>query len=213
MSLINNVLRDLDKRRAGDDARRGLPNDVRPLPEADRKAPPWRLPAILAAGAAAIAGVVLWPAPVPVAVPVPAKPIATPPVAAPVAPAPAAAPAPATPVPSPQADASPPPPASAPAAPGASAVTPVPPPSTPAATARRGFQADVRHSDIAARKGETAAPPKEDAAPAAAARPAPEPPAAAKGKAAAVSPAPAEKPRLTPAESAAIGTLRLDSRL
>jgi MSHA biogenesis protein MshN len=34
MSLINSMLRDLDKRRAGDEARKGLPSIVRPLPAA-----------------------------------------------------------------------------------------------------------------------------------------------------------------------------------
>jgi MSHA biogenesis protein MshN len=39
MSLINSMLRDLDKRRAGEEARKGLPTIVRPLPAARTGAP------------------------------------------------------------------------------------------------------------------------------------------------------------------------------
>lgn len=51
MSLVNNVLRDLDRRRAADSERGSIPNEVRPLPEAQR---PMVHPAIVVTALVAI---------------------------------------------------------------------------------------------------------------------------------------------------------------
>lgn len=99
MSLINSVLRDLDKRRAGDRERAALPNEVRPLPAAET--PAVSRPLLLGALAVVAAGGawLTWPQLFTFALPSPALPVpaAVPPPAVPVAvvpPPPAAAPPP-----------------------------------------------------------------------------------------------------------------------
>lgn len=71
MSLINQVLRDLDSRHAGD--QKGLPNEVRPLPSARPQGSRAPLTVALVAGVLMVAGWVAWdaaappaPAPAPV---------------------------------------------------------------------------------------------------------------------------------------------------
>lgn len=61
MSLINDVLRDLDQRNAAQAARDGILHDVRPLPPAG--APAWRMPAIATAIAVLLVILVwtMWP--------------------------------------------------------------------------------------------------------------------------------------------------------
>lgn len=206
MSLINNMLRDLDKRRASDAERSSVPNEVRPLPpEAPRKRSLVPVLAALGVAAATAAWFLLPPSllpqkvgagetAIPAAVPVPAVVAAAP--AAPLAPtAPPAPPAP--PVPAVAAGSESPLPAAAPmpalvpvvAAPSASAppVAPAPSPSAPIA----------------------AEPPKADifkAAPTIVAAPATAPTA----KAAVTAKTGTEKPART---DVAVGNLRLDSRL
>lgn len=72
MSLINNVLRDLDRRQAVANERVGVPREVRPLPAAER--PKWTVPLAITVIVCALGGLVLfWPASVPA--PKPATPI------------------------------------------------------------------------------------------------------------------------------------------
>ena len=68
MSLINNVLRDLDRRQAAASERVGVPREVRPLPVAAR--PAWIVPVAITVIVGMLGGLALfWPASVP-----PAKP-------------------------------------------------------------------------------------------------------------------------------------------
>ncbi len=64
MSLINNVLRDLDRRQATASERIGVPREVRPLPVAPR--PAWILPVAITVIFGALGGLALfWPASAP----------------------------------------------------------------------------------------------------------------------------------------------------
>ena len=58
MSIINQMLQDLEKRRASGAERRGLPDQVRVLPRAELPAMPWWL--IGTAAAVALMGMVVW---------------------------------------------------------------------------------------------------------------------------------------------------------
>lgn len=88
MSLINDMLRDLDSRNAADNERNGLSRNVRALPGAPVQR---RInPVLLAFGAAAVGGAAVWFALRPADAPVPAAPVA------PTAPPPASVAAPAT---------------------------------------------------------------------------------------------------------------------
>lgn len=72
MSLINNVLRDLDRRQAAANERIGVPREVRPLPAAAR--PAWIVPVAITVIVGALGGLALfWPATAPA--PKPAAPI------------------------------------------------------------------------------------------------------------------------------------------
>jgi MSHA biogenesis protein MshN len=193
MSLINNMLRDLDKRRAGNDARKGIPNEVRPLPmEASGDN---RVRYLVLGGALVLAvaysawqwrsaSLPVLPAPIPS--PLPAKPIA----------------AAATPV-------------------AVSAVLPAPtlvasaPVPVPAPAPVRAVQADVRRFEPVALFNSPPALTEEPLAPP---KPEPKEQKEQKEKKAAASPTP-EKPKAptkaapTVVERAIVGNLRLEPRL
>lgn len=60
MSLVNNMLRDLDSRRAAESERTAIPNEVRPLPAMDRASLSPGLIVALVAGVAMVAGGAWW---------------------------------------------------------------------------------------------------------------------------------------------------------